>query len=314
MTEWGWTKASRAAALATVMAVSAAGCAAIAKTETDVAAESAVVPPAGPALWRVADEDSVVWLFGSVHILNPDVDWRRSEIDEAFAAADTVYLEVPVDAGAQQAAAALIPAVGFNPGGVTLSSMLDEGQRALLARVAGQVSLPPATLEPMRPWLAGVMIGVQAIVAEGGDPMAGVEMVLAREAEAAGKQLRYFETIEEQLGILSGLSPEAELRFFVGGLEQMDERPEIVSELMNVWIAGDVDGLSALVNEGVALEPEAFDALIVRRNRNWIPQIEAELNDVGGVTFVAVGAAHLTSDAVGVQALLEERGWTVERF
>ena len=41
-----------------------------------------------PALWRIADADSEIWLFGSVHLLPDDLNWRGPRLNAAFAAAD----------------------------------------------------------------------------------------------------------------------------------------------------------------------------------------------------------------------------------
>ena len=52
-------------------------------------------------------------------------------------------------------------------------------------------------------------------------------------------------------------------------------------------------------------------ALMSTRNRGWIPVIEAAA--AKGPVFAAFGALHLSGDA-GVLALLQARGWTIERL
>ena len=56
---------------------------------------------------------------------------------------------------------------------------------------------------------------------------------------------------------------------------------------------------------------EFYQTLLVKRNANWAGQIDTMM-DGEGVIFIAVGAAHLAGDD-SVQALLEQRGYTVER-
>ena len=43
-----------------------------------------------PALWRLSDDDSEIWLFGTVHLLPPGLQWRSPAFEAAFAAADTI--------------------------------------------------------------------------------------------------------------------------------------------------------------------------------------------------------------------------------
>ena len=63
------------------------GCAAY--PETDVAAAPVMAePPAakGPGLWKVADEDTTIYLFGTVHALPESVEWYEGPIESALAA------------------------------------------------------------------------------------------------------------------------------------------------------------------------------------------------------------------------------------
>jgi uncharacterized protein YbaP (TraB family) len=58
--------------------------------------------------------------------------------------------------------------------------------------------------------------------------------------------------------------------------------------------------------------PELFDAIIKRRNDNWVKQIETLMKS-SGTQFIAVGAAHL----VGKDSLpdqLARRGYKVQRY
>ena len=45
---------------------------------------------ATPALWVVRDADTTVYLFGTVHMLPPDLAWFRGPVREAFDRSDTL--------------------------------------------------------------------------------------------------------------------------------------------------------------------------------------------------------------------------------
>ncbi|MGB3313328.1 MAG: TraB/GumN family protein, partial [Albidovulum sp.] len=55
---------------------------------------------------------------------------------------------------------------------------------------------------------------------------------------------------------------------------------------------------------------EMEEALMNRRNRSWIPVIEAAAKD--GPVFAAFGALHLSGEE-GVLALLEREGFAIEQ-
>ena len=44
---------------------------------------------ADPAIWHLSDDDSDIYIFGTVHILPPNIEWRTQDINSAFENADT---------------------------------------------------------------------------------------------------------------------------------------------------------------------------------------------------------------------------------
>ncbi|MEE2565491.1 TraB/GumN family protein [Hyphobacterium marinum] len=267
---------------------------------------------ADPSIWHLSDEDSDIYVFGTVHILRPDVVWRTEDVMAAFEASETVYFEAPVNDPAE--AAAMVPLVqryGFNPAGETLTSRISDNGAALLERIAPRVGLTTAMLEPLRPWLASVTITLQYISAQGYDPQSGVEATLWPMANEAGKTLAYFETIEEQLGFFGGLPEEVENVMLEQTLERIEEAPGMLDGLVTAWAEGDQAMIDELMNGDFRDEsPEVHDIIIVQRNARWVDDIE-ELLAGSGTVFIAVGAGHLPGDE-GVIAMLRARGHTVE--
>ena len=73
-------------------------------------AEARETPPAGavpgPALWRVTDADTTIYLFGTVHALPQGKEWFDARIERAFAASDEMVTEVDLSDQAASTAAA----------------------------------------------------------------------------------------------------------------------------------------------------------------------------------------------------------------
>ncbi|MGJ3232550.1 MAG: TraB/GumN family protein [Oceanicaulis sp.] len=292
--------------------VAGMGLARVAEAQTDYAAIEA-----NPAIWSISDEDSTVYLFGTVHILPPELNWRTPAVDAALEDSEIVYLEADVlSAEAQAQVQALIPQLGLNEPGVTLSSLISDEAKAHMATIAQRIGAPPqalaAQMDPLQPWLASLTLAVLQIQAGGYDPESGVEYKLGAAAAEAGKSFGYFETAEEQLRFFAGMPMETQVADFEIGVEQMVEDPDMLSELVQAWAIGDMGALDEAFN-GAMRETSAdlYDALIVQRNLNWIPQIEAALA-TDQDAFVAVGAGHMPGEN-GVIALLEANGHTVTR-
>lgn len=283
----------------------------LAATAWALAACAAPPAPAEPAMWRIADEDSEIWLFGSVHLLPPDVTWDGPRWQAAFAAADEFVTETDTSDEAMRAFPLLAAQYGHLPEGQRLSHLLSVTERAQLDRAAAAAGLDPASLEGERPWLAALQLSYGYATRVGHRSDLGVEGVLAPRAREAGKRMSFLETPEEQIRILSDLALADEVRFLTATMQQVEDEPASMRTLDRDWARGDVSVLdAALSQEWDAGGAAVHDAVILRRNRAWAVEIERRLAG-SGRTFIAVGAAHLIGDG-SVVDLLRTRGITVE--
>ncbi|PQA88686.1 TraB/GumN family protein [Hyphococcus luteus] len=274
------------------------------------------VETAAPAMWRVRDADSDYILFGTFHILPPGLDWRREALNEAFAEADVVYFEVEADTrDAEAKTLNTIMTQGFNKAGVTLSGMLEKKDAQKLREIASEVNLPFAAIDTMRPWNAFLSLSVQFIIDQGFDPSHGADSVLTKEAKAAGKEVRFFETIEEQLALFTTLDPETEKNLLILTIRDWDKQAAAFDDLFRAWAQADVDLIDTDMNEDMREKaPAVYERLIAERNRNWAEQLDAVLKAESGKGFVAVGAGHLVGGKDSVPALLKEMGYEVTRY
>ncbi|MBT9447164.1 MAG: TraB/GumN family protein [Hyphomonadaceae bacterium] len=265
----------------------------------------------GPALWRLADADSEIWLLGTVHVLSPGVKWRTARIEQAFDAAETVWFEAPTDEAAVAEIGALVAQLGANPPGVTLTSLLNAEENARYARVAKSLGVETASLEAARPWIAALQLSLALLTRQGADPNSGVETALEADAARRGKKMAYFESAALQMHIFADLPPAAEKRFFLATLRQIEEEADTTDEMDRLWANGRVDELGKLLQRQIdEAGPEVADALIHKRNAAWTAEIDAMMAGKGRV-FIAVGTAHLTGPR-GVPALLRAKGYAVE--
>jgi uncharacterized protein YbaP (TraB family) len=281
--------------------------------EAAPAAAARVVPQAegsGPALWVIRDADSTLYLFGTVHVLRPTTAWGSAKVDAAFASADDIWFEIsnPDDQ------AALIPLVqqhGISPDR-PLSSLLTAEELVELNAAASGAGLTAAQMDVFRPWLAGLTLSVAPLIKAGYDPQSGVEQILKARADAAGKPVHGFETIDKQVGILASMSEADQLSFLRSALEAYDDATTELDAMVGAWATGDLAVLEKVsVDEMRDESPAVYQALLVQRNTDWAGQIQTLLAG-SGTAFIAVGAAHLAGDD-SVQEILEDRGVAVTR-
>ncbi len=275
-----------------------------------VALLGAAAPAAAePALWALRDADSTVYLFGTVHALKPDLTWRTPEFEAALASASELWIEV--DTGDAAAIQALVVRLGASPN-APLSSRLTAQERAQLAAAAGSVGMPPAAFEAMRPWLAAITLAVAPMLKAGYDPESGVDTVLEASARAAGKPVRTFETMEQQIRFFADLPAEQELDFLRSTLEQAEEPVAVIDQLTTAWAQGDIGALETEMIEEMRRDDRLlYDLLLTRRNIAWAERIKTMMQGAG-THFIAVGAGHLVGPD-SVQAQLRKLGLNASR-
>ncbi len=286
-----------------------AGVPADALAQTAAPAAPAPIQGEGPALWVVKDADSTLYLFGSVHVLRPTTGWASPRVEAAFDSASDIWFEIsnPDD---QAAIMPLIQQHGLSPE-TPLSSRLTAEENAELDAAAQAMGASAAQLQPMKPWLAALSLSVAPLIKAGYDPKSGVELVLKARAEAAGKPIHGFETIDKQIGILAGLPDDVQLVFLRETLKDYENAATKLDEMVEAWARGDVATLDRVtITEMKEASPALYQSVLVDRNTDWANQIQTMLEGSGTV-FIAVGAAHLTGDD-SVQAILQKRGVTVE--
>lgn len=289
--------------------VAIAGVPADALAQTTAPATPAPIQGEGPALWVIKDADSTLYLFGSVHVLRPTTGWASPRVEAAFDSASDIWFEIsnPDD---QAAVLPLIQQHGLSPQ-TPLSSRLTPEENVELEAAAQAMGASAAQLQPMKPWLAALSLSVAPLVKAGYDPKSGVELVLKARAEAAGKPIHGFETIDKQIGMLAGLPEDVQMAFLRETLKDYENAVTLLDTMVEAWAKGDVGTLDrVMVEEMKEASPALYQALLVDRNTDWADQIQTLLEG-SGTAFIAVGAGHLTGDE-SVQAILQQRGVTVE--
>ena len=267
----------------------------------------------GPLLWRVAGDQGDLYLLGSVHLLTREDYPLPAATDRAYAESEEVVFELSPTAMRSGEIGAKMLRAGSLPAGETLKDHVSADTWAAVERyVEGGGPLPLSAIERMQPWFLALTLSVMEMQRLGMDPSLGVEQHFMRAMDKDGKPGLGLETVEQQLGLFSGMSKAEQEQQLAQALEQMPDMRADLDRMRRLWREGDGDGLDRLLREEMAEFPALFERLIVQRNRDWIAPLEAQLADPGD-ELVVVGAAHLVGPD-GVVAMLRARGHTVERL
>ncbi len=261
------------------------------------------------SMWRIDGISNRVYLLGSVHLLREQDYPIPSAIYSAYDDADTLIMEVDLDDLDPTTTQVLVNDLGLIKNGRTLADVMGAELYAEAERIAAEIDIPLSALAAAEPWLAAIRVEQLVLTRIGFDPKFGIEMHLAERAGRDDKEILGLEKIAEQLGFLDSLSLDAQRSLLLQSLTEAVELERIMEVLIDAWRRGDVAFLQTSVLADMQAHPELYDALVVRRNRNWAGQIAALLDDEEDYLIV-VGALHLVGDQ-SLQSLLEQSGHDV---
>jgi hypothetical protein len=204
---------------------------------------------------------------------------------------------------------------GLLPPGKSLHEMLTPDAQHDLDKAIALASLPPEAVDHERPWLAGLTLTVSRMMHDHDlASEAGLDRVLAREAAAQHKELRYMETMQQQLDLLAPKNDDRlEIEEFQSGLKDFltDNDDAEMNQLLGAWAKGNPQEMDRLFNKSLAKYPDARKTLIDDRNKAWVKKIEPMLDHEDKVFLITVGAGHLVGKN-GVPNLLRKAGYKVD--
>lgn len=269
---------------------------------------------AQPALWAIKDADSTIYALGTVHLLKPDTEWKSPAIAKAIDEATELWLELPTT-DSEALAGEMMPLVskyGLSPA-QPLSADLTTEEIATFDDAVRSTGLSAAQLDIARPWFAAITISSATITAAGYEPASGVDRKIELAFAERGIHPRGLESMEQQIRVFADMERDDELAFLRQTIADYRRAGAMMDSIVAEWAVGDIAGLEAiLVDEMRSGSEDLYQALLVKRNADWADQI-TQLLAGSGVSFIAVGSAHLIGDD-SLLAMLASEGVTIERI
>jgi len=263
-------------------------------------------------LWMAEGANNTVYLLGSVHLLRKEDHPLPGAIDAAYDNAETLFMELDMDDLDPIAMQATFNRLGMLDENQSLRDIMGEDlyDDALLA--AESLDIPLDMLAKTEPWFAAITIEQLALTRIGFNPLYGIEMHMMSKAIRDGKTIQGFESVEQQLELLDGLSLDAQRDLLMQTLAEGANIRDIMDQLIAAWRTGDIAYMEENLLADVANYPELYETIVADRNRNWANTIDRLLGDEEDY-LVVVGALHLIGED-GLPRLLEGRGYSVNQL
>ncbi len=267
----------------------------------------------GPAIWKVSDHDSELYLFGTIHLLPEDLNWLKDDLRDILQQAGTVYFEVDTSEKARIDATVLSAQLGFRKDGLRLADGLDNYQLKLLDAVANNGNIPLASLDAMKPWLASEYLTFTAAENAGLSADLSADEALKSLAKRQQKNIIYLESVEDQIRATADLPVGLQLEVLTETMEDFSDLGRQLKRLAQGWSVGQTDFLTQQMIDPLKADAgEMYRSVLVDRNEKWAKTLIRHLEG-SGISVVAVGTAHLLGEE-SLIADLKEAGYEVERY
>lgn len=268
------------------------------------------LPPmqATPALWLVSDDDTKIYVMGSMHALPRHIVWNDGLISQSIAEADKLVLELSPQQSAD--AGQVFERLSARDKPLPLEERL-KGP-ALAAFEALPAKKKAMLSQHYDDWAIMLLLGQFSAQEAGLDVRYGVETTLSSQFNQESKPIIGLESAESQLMLFETLPAETQRHLLSQSLVKSGTAKAEVDALLASWVKGDMEALENRINADLKASPDAYGALITQRNRRWAAWAVKQMNEAG-VVFVAVGAGHLVGPE-GLPSLLEQQGFKVERL
>ncbi|OYX40055.1 MULTISPECIES: TraB/GumN family protein [unclassified Sphingomonas] len=264
-----------------------------------------------PAIWRIGDRDTAIYLIGTIHTLPPGFAWRTAALDRIVARSRLLILESIEDSASKAATDASFVEDPMLP---PLTARVDAGHRAKLA--AFVASLPPATarlMDQMPSWIASVAIALVNEVRSGELPGPGADDWLEEQFRTANKPIVAIEDNRQVLAAVNAVPEGDQQRMLHAAIDAPVRSRADMRAAIHAWAKGDVGPDSALSVDLVATTGSAAMAapLLTDRNSAWTRALIRQLKTPGTMLFAA-GAGHFIGTGSVIEQL-ETRGVRVSR-
>lgn len=267
----------------------------------------------GPPIWVVKDVDSTLYLYGTVHLLSPDIVWEKDDMREVFDQSGTVFFEVDTSDKALLDANVLTSSLGLYRDGQRLSDKLDSYQLKLLDAAVNNADLTLATIDSMRPWLASEFLTVAAANRAGLLPELSADDALKSRARRLQKNVLYLDTIESQIRLSSDQADFVQMTLLSDTLSGFNALGSDLTRVAKAWAVGSTDFLTTEIIQAAKVKsPDMYQALFSDRNSQWARDL-TQFMEGSGTGFAAIGIGHLLGED-SLQSRLKEKGYTVTRY
>lgn len=269
-------------------------------------------------LWKISDNNSSVWILGSIHYADSSFYPLSKVIEQAFQESEALAVEMDVsDTETQIKTEEEFQKEGMFSEGENLKDFLPDSLWEKLDSIAIVLGVPSEMFLPMRPWLAATVLASMAILSTGIEKDLGIDVVLLDSAANSGKEIIALETPREQVQSFSDVADSNEtsgISYLETTFKEFENLKPMLKSILYAWKTADVKALQEqLKTENMTKVEEKLNQRIYNeRNLKMAAKVE-EFLKANKKIFVVVGVGHLILED-NVLEILSKKGYSIQKF
>jgi uncharacterized protein YbaP (TraB family) len=271
-----------------------------------------------PFLWEVTKDKEHFYLFGTMHLSDPDLQVLPLELKNIIKSSDTVYTEIPMDFSTQLKAVRYILRKDNKTLKEILPQKLYSDSEAYVKRVNPSLSLMP--FEKMKIWaLASTLTSLEHQLKY--PTLKAIDKVIYDYAQNQKIKVAGIETLEEQFGLMDSFSLEEQIITLESTLMYLNGSRDFVDELKQHYLSGDgkkvmkfIESTMFQIPKYQKLEEKFMQRMLYDRNLNMAKRIDRVIKKNSQKQYLfAFGVMHFLGKKSVIE-YLEEYGYSVKRL
>lgn len=242
------------------------------------------------------------YVFGTIHMICKEDFFMPDVVVEKFKASNKVFLEMDMDDVAMQMK---LMKLAMLPSGQSLKKIFGDDYKLVDSFFKANSQFPLVMFNGFKPMMVMSLMYLEMLPCDNHESYEQSFMALAKEEK---KDIQGLETVEDQMKVFDDIPDSIEAKNIVRMIKEYEQQKQQFAEMVKVYKSQNLNKLIESV-EGSPDLMNAEEALLTKRNNNWIPVMETNMKEGG--CFFAVGAAHLPGKN-GVLELLKKAGYTVK--
>lgn len=264
------------------------------------------------SVWVAKNAGQTVYIGGTVHLLRQSDFPLPAAFQQAYQQSDTIVFETDIGKMNDPALYQMMIARMMYTDGQSLDRVLSPKAYAVLKAYCEKIGVPVVSLHPFKPAMA-ILTLFSLELQRMGVAQNGVDLHFYQKAITDGKPVKELESIESQLEFLAALGEGSEDNFVIHAIRDFKRTRELIEQIITAWREGNVTTFEQLFLADMKQDyPVLYRKLLVERNQQWLPIIEAYFK-TPEIEFILVGAAHLVGEQ-GILKQLARRGYIIRQL